>query len=161
MKAKQTFVLTSVVAAAFVLGLASLLWLRVKEGTLIRIAQNSGAVSSVWFSPDGQQLVTKSHNGTERIWNARTGNLLTNVSKDSNVVSSAMVLASQDGGVRVWDVRSGKPATELPKARSAVTSAWFSPDGKQIITSSQDGTVRVWEVERSSPASRGPDGRQH
>jgi WD40 repeat protein len=161
MKAKQTFVLTSVVAATFVLGLASFLWLRLKEGTLTRVAQNSSAVSSVWFSPDGRQLVTKSQNGTERIWDARTGNLLTNVSKESKVVSAAMVLASHDGGVRVWDVQSGKPVAELPKASGAVTSAWFSPDGKQIITSSQDGTVRVWQVERPSPASRGSDGQQH
>src|SRR5580765_3591094 len=107
MKAKRTFVLTSVVGAALVLGLAAFLWLRVKEGALTNLAsrdrairvwdaqrgkpvtelaQNSGAVLSVWFSPDGQQLVTKSQGGTARIWDARSGNLLTNLPKDSNVV---------------------------------------------------------------------------
>lgn len=182
MKAKHTFVLTSIVGAALVLGLAACLWPRVKEGVLtnfpprdltvrvwdarsgkpvMQLAQDSGAVSSVWFSPDGRQLVTKSQDGTARIWDARTGNLLTNLAKDSNVVSSPIVTPPRSSRVRVWDVQSGKPLPEFPKTSGVVTSAWFSPDGKQIITASQDGTTRVWKVEKPSPASGGSGAQQH
>jgi WD40 repeat protein len=148
MKAKQTFVLSSIVGAALVLGLAAFVWLGEKDGALTnlasrglkvrmwdassgkpvtQLAQHSGAVSSVWFSPDGRQLVTKSHDGTARLWDARTGNLLTNLPKDSK----------------------------------SVTTAWFSPDGKQIITSSRDDTLRVWKVEEPSSATRNPGAQEH
>ena len=143
MKAKRTFVLTSVVSAALILGFAGFLWLGKKDGPPLSpasgdrkvrvwdvqsgklvtdIAQKSRIVSSVWFSPDGQQLVTK----------------------------------SQDGTRRIWDVQSGKPLQEVPNRSGVVTSAWFSPDGKQIITSSQDDTVRIWSADKpthETPAS--------
>jgi len=164
MKAKRTFVPASVLCAALVLGLALFLWRSAKEVALTNLAsqsrsvrswneqrgevvtQNSGAISSVWFSPDGQRLVIKSQDGTSRIWDASTGNLLTKVLKDSNAVSSAIVASSQDSTVRVWDVQTGKASKP-----SAVTSASFSPDGKQIVTSSQDGTARVWKLEKPRP----------
>jgi len=47
-------------------------------------------------------------------------------------------------------VRNGKELGTLSTNRSAITNAWFSPDGKQVITSSQDGKVRIWNADNGS-----------
>src|SRR6266571_3507383 len=54
--------------------------LRVEHGRLshwppseLVISTDGGDVNSVALSPDGQRIVSGSHDGTIRVWNARTG----------------------------------------------------------------------------------------
>lgn len=47
--------------------------------------------------------------------------------------------------VRVWDLESGKVGHAFEGHSSRVHGAFFSPDGKQVVSASL-GEVRVWEV---------------
>ncbi|MCX6930139.1 MAG: protein kinase, partial [Verrucomicrobia bacterium] len=78
-------------------------------------------VSSAQFSPDGKRVLTVSTN-VARVWDAQTGQPLTEPLKHTRAVNSAqfspdgkrIVTASGDinDGARVWDAQTGQPLTE-------------------------------------------------
>ena len=72
-------------------------------------------VDSAAFSPDGSRIVTSSWDATARMWDAKTGAALTNLSGHRSWVNSAafssdgdrIVSASWDKTARVWDAKTG------------------------------------------------------
>ncbi|WP_051261012.1 TIR domain-containing protein [Desulfovibrio inopinatus] len=112
-------------------------------------------VSSEAYSPDGTRIVTASHDGTARIWDATTGKELAVLRGDGDPVNSAayspdgtrIVTASHDGTARIWDATTGKELAVLRGYGDPVNSAAYSPDGTRIVTASDDDTVRVWDAD--------------
>ena len=110
-------------------------------------------MNSLEFSPDGEKVVTASHDGTARLWAASTGQALTQPLKHNAAVKFAqfspdgrrVVTASSDRAARVWDASTGMPLTEPLEHEAGVEFAQFSPDGQRLLTVSGD-TVRVWDV---------------
>jgi WD40 repeat protein len=137
------------------------------------------AVKYAEFSPDGARVVTAS-TGRVRVWDAHTGNRLTDVGDSTPVFGS--VRFSSDGkwivtaslyAARVWDAQTGKPQTEEMIANGRFASAQFSPDSTRIVTSAcpRDGecVTKVWDAKsgkqlgRSATGDEGrfsPDGRR-
>ena len=79
---------------------------------------------------------------TARVWDAQTGQPLTEPLRHASKVVSAqfspdgkrVVTASDDRTARVWDAQTGQPLTEpLQTRRVASFSAQFSPDGKRVV----------------------------
>jgi WD40 repeat protein len=115
---------------------------------------HGGRVYSASFSRDGRRIVTASSDKTARVWDAQTGQALTEPMAHGGQVRGAqfspdgkhIVTASlEDKTARIWDARTGKPLTEPFTHDSGVLSAQFSPDGKRILTLS-GGTARIWDV---------------
>ncbi len=120
------------------------------------------------FAPGGLTFVTASSDGTARIWNTRTGALVTTFEEPGGAAvytaafdsdGSRIVTASNDGTARLWNARTGallktlKPCAAAWRRRmycpEAVTSAAFGgPDGSEIVTVSpgQPGPVDVWNA---------------
>ena len=79
--------------------------------------EHGGEVNSASFSPDGKRLVTASHDGTARVWDAGTGKPVGEPMTHRAAVESAsfspdgkrVVTASKDLTARVWDAGTGKP----------------------------------------------------
>jgi WD40 repeat protein/cytidylate kinase len=138
-------------------------------------------VRSAAFSPDGQQIVSGSHDETVRVWNAQTGDQLAVLEGHISTVTSAsfspdgqqIVSGSEDGTVRVWNAQTGDQLAVLEGHIITVTAASFSPDGQQIVSGSRDSTVRVWNAQTGDQlavleghsntvisASFSPDGQQ-
>ena len=75
-------------------------------------------VNSASFSPDGTRVVTASNDKTARVWDARSGQPLTEPLKHEEGVYSAsfspdgtrVVTASGDKTARVWDARTASPS---------------------------------------------------
>ena len=124
------------------------------------LKHNSDVVSVV-CSPDGKYIVTASSDNTARVWDARTGEPVTEPLKHEDDVISAVfspdgkyiVTASADNTARVWYARSGEQVTEPLKHEGDVISAIFRPDGKYIVTASWDNTARVWDVKTGKPVT--------
>ena len=103
------------------------------------------------FSPDGQRVVTASKDKTARLWDAATGEALSEPMKHDGEVHSAqfsadgqrVVTASGDKTARLWDVLSGKPIGEPMRHEDTIYSAKFSPDGQRVVTASEDKTARA------------------
>jgi hypothetical protein len=128
-------------------------------------------VETAHFSPDGKRIVTASEDGTARVWDARTGRMLTEPLRHAAWVESAQF--SPDGKciltvamgarpterdatnatVHVWDAQRGQLLAEPLEFGSefmCVASAQFSPDGKRIVTASDgENAARVWDFSPS------------
>src|SRR6185503_16436212 len=100
---------------------------------------HAGAISMVNFSRDGRRIVTASDDQTARVWDALTGQPVTEPLKTDGTVFAAafardgnwVVTASSDRSARLWDVEppSGPPPAWLPGFVEAVAGARFNEDG--------------------------------
>jgi len=131
---------------------------------------------SAQFSKDGKNILTASFDNTAKVWDAETGTLLVDLSGNPYNVSIARFSPDEkkiitvssprrihNGGVlriskvnsldfnpsiRIWDAVTGKLLNELKGHNTIwITSAYFSPDGKKIITSALDNTTKIWDTE--------------
>src|SRR5205085_3231367 len=106
------------------------------------------------FSPDGRRILTASHDGTARIWNAATGQpvghrmrhpegvIRAEFSPDGRRVATATGdwwLSKSAGTARVWDAATGDPLTPPMRHSGTVRRVSFSPDGRRLLTQTGDG----------------------
>jgi WD40 repeat protein len=106
------------------------------------------------FSRDGRLVATAGADGQVRVWNARNGRPLHDLSGHADQVnavafsptSDLLASASDDRTVRVWDPDSGAPIRVLRGHLGEVLSVAFSPDGSQIASAGADRTVRLWDT---------------
>src|SRR5207344_2034393 len=114
---------------------------------------------AVAFSPNGELVATASRDGTEQIWDARSGaqqnqfNLLRSkiISIEFNSTSKLVVAAGASGAV-VADAMQGMPIAMLGGPRGVIMTAHFDPDSRRVVGASWDGTARVWDA--TSPYRR-------
>jgi len=105
------------------------------------------------LSPDGNQIVSGSEDGSVRVWDGKTEQLRELQGHTGSVYSVAcssdgirIVSGSEDKSVRVWDGKTGELLIELQGHIGSVRSVAFSPDGNRIVSGSEDTTVRVWDA---------------
>jgi WD40 repeat protein/tetratricopeptide (TPR) repeat protein len=114
-------------------------------------------VEQIAFAPDGKWLITAGLDGTARIWDTATRQLIRSLSHNGLVWSVAvspdgtMIVTAGEGGIRLWDSGTGLAVGELmPAEVPSVVAVSFSPDGRMLATASEDAAVRLWEL---SPGS--------
>lgn len=120
------------------------------------VLKDKTEVNSVAFSPDGEILASADGDGTVKVWNSRTGDVVQmfNTHTDS-VVSIAfhpggkhLAYVGADRQVKVWDLTTGLevvigPCNAIRKFGTA-HAVVFSHDGRQLAAGS-DGVVSVWD----------------
>lgn len=117
-------------------------------------AATFGGVTSVAFSPNGQQLATSDTNGSIHIWSVANGKQLAACNGHNSWVWSVTfsptqpILAScgQDHQVRLWDCHTGQCLKVLEGHTGIVTSVAFSPDPQFLLSTSGDQTIRLWNI---------------
>ena len=105
------------------------------------------------FSPDGEQILTSSEDGTARLWDTE-GRLINTFEVDPAKIvfanfspdGSQIVTCSDDGIVRLWRL-DGTLIRTLEGHTKTVYTAIYSPDGKLIVTASADNTARLWRAD--------------
>jgi WD40 repeat protein len=110
-------------------------------------------VRSAKFSPDGRRIVTASEDGTLRVCEGETGEVIAVLRGHTGAVSSAVfspdghriVTGSRDGTVKVWDAENGRALLSL-ETRGSNLSVLPSPDSRNILTTLNDGSSQLWEA---------------
>ncbi len=112
------------------------------------------AIYGVAFSPDGARLATANSNGTTKVWDASSGQMLFTLAGQTGAVrglafnpdGTRLATANDDDTVKIWDVAAGHVARTLVGHSGAVNSVTFSPNGTRLATASWDETAKVWDA---------------
>jgi eukaryotic-like serine/threonine-protein kinase len=117
-------------------------------------------VVDVAFSPDGRVLLTRSHDATARLWDAASGEPLTDYLRNEGLPAAAFspdgrrvaTAGNLEDQARIWDARTGQvlPGSTLSQG-SQVTALAFSPDGRILGVGCKDGSARLWDVATAKP----------
>ncbi|EDR10615.1 WD-40 repeat-containing protein [Laccaria bicolor S238N-H82] len=126
-----------------------------KTGQQLRNLQgHTAAVTSVAFSPNGNQIVSGSWDTSVRVWDAKSGYQLKKLNHPDWVLSAVfspdghkIVSGSRDELVRIWEIKTGRRLLKLKGHTEWVRSVAFSPNGNAIVSGSRDYSVRVWNAE--------------
>jgi WD40 repeat protein len=123
---------------------------------IVRLWLQPGAINHAEFSPDGRRVVTALQDDRATLWDAATGNMITEFIGHSNEVQMAtfspdghrILTASLDGTARLWDADTGAPLGPPLEHPAGLYSARFHPRDERLITACGDdsqGSVRLWE----------------
>jgi WD40 repeat protein len=114
-------------------------------------------VVDVVFSSDGTRLVDASTDGTIRIHNGESGEILVEFQLPPASLGIQQLALSPDGkrlaiaedGTYVYDAITGKQLLHYTGHGEGVRNSGiaFSPDGKWIASSGNDSTIKVWDAE--------------
>ncbi len=111
-------------------------------------------VASLAFDPAGKTLTTGHKDGTIRLWDVATREVINTLRGHADVVTSVAFLSdgktlasgSLDGTIKLWDVASGKANATLEDHGSGVTSVSLNPKGIMLASGSLDRTIKLWNL---------------
>lgn len=131
---------------------------RIEEArpTLALQTGHSGWVISIAFSPDGRLAATGSEDKTVRIWNVRTGEMLTTLQGHTARVETIrfspdgrlLATLSQGGDrIRLWDPRRGRLLATVRAGQMLFNIALaFSPDSRKLAVVGFDERIYFWNL---------------
>jgi WD40 repeat protein/serine/threonine protein kinase/tetratricopeptide (TPR) repeat protein len=116
------------------------------------VLRHSKPVVAAAFSPDGRTVLTRSKDGTARLWDVATGRPIGEPLLTPGPIWA--VAFSPDGkkvvtggkeGARLWDSSTGRLLGGPLATTGPVQAVSFSPDGRTLLTTSTD-SVQLWET---------------
>jgi RNA polymerase sigma factor (sigma-70 family) len=132
-----------------------------RTGAVKRTVPGPG-ISHVAYSPDRRRMVTAHLDGSVRVRDGATGEVLKEVKGFQTAWCVAfsptgwLLAASGDNAVRVLDTASWQEVARLDGHEGTVRAVFFGPDdGTLVSASAEDGTALVWSLR--PPAGEPPD----
>ncbi|MCG8417736.1 MAG: protein kinase [Proteobacteria bacterium] len=118
---------------------------------LLVLPAHRGIVWSARFSPDGTRVATAGDDNLAKLWNSRSGKLVSILrghtrrvyAVDFHPDGSLVATASRDGTARVWHSTTGQ-LLWIGEHQGPVFWTGFSPDGDALATVSRDRTAKIW-----------------
>jgi glucose/arabinose dehydrogenase len=134
----------------------------VRAGEVVRIAElkippgpSEKTMLSCAFSPDGLNIATGHQDHRLRIWDARDGRLLRELSGQHHYVEAIAYSPNgrliATGGYMsrafvVFDAESGKVILDVEGNPDRAVAVAFTPDGKKVVCGGGGGVIRMWDA---------------
>ncbi|KAL7899344.1 vegetative incompatibility protein HET-E-1, partial [Trichoderma sp. TUCIM 5745] len=122
-------------------------------------------ILSIFFSPNGQQLVSRSDHKTTRIWDLSTGSCTATLPSNTWVSTVAFspngqLLAlpskhhtaefpSEHHKIEIWDMATYECIMTLKGHSDTISAISFAPNGK-LVSASGDNTLKLWDIATGS-----------
>ena len=111
-------------------------------------------VDAVATTSNGRCPLTGSHDGTLKLWDLRTGELIRSLVGHTDAVSAVAVSpddhlalsGSADHTLRLWDLTTGQLLHSFTEHVGPVVAVAMSPDGRHSLSGSRDRTLRLWDL---------------
>merc|ERR1711892_487605 len=130
------------------------LWIPSVKGESTVFKAHIGAVRSVNFSHDSEQMITSSDDKTVKLWTVNRQQFIASLIGHKNWVRSArfspdarMALSGGDDKVvKLWDCRTRQPIAEYYESRGQINQVKFHPSGNSIAAAGDDCSARIWDL---------------
>jgi WD40 repeat protein/transcriptional regulator with XRE-family HTH domain len=125
------------------------IWDMATRNEIMALPGQEQITKGIAFSPGGLLLATGGDAGNVLVWDAVSGELITEYPLGGIIHAVAfskdglLAAASEDGFAKIWDLNAGQETVSLAR-QSGYYSLTFLPDGR-LVTAGQDGTARVWD----------------
>lgn len=129
---------------------------------------HSGKIYNILFTPDGTKIISVSEDKSIRIWDTKTGEMISKFESQVGDGPEGMFYASAIspngkllavGGypvdeekknyIIIIDIEKGEQVSTAVGHENVINTLDFDASGKYLVSGSDDGTIRVWKV---SPA---------
>lgn len=137
-----------------------------KPRLVLNTPGHAGSITEVFFTPDGEQLISTGQDKTIRIWDTASGELrrtlrlplgeADTVKLNEGIIAAALTrdgrllavgartLEKDRWAVYVIDLAAGRVQAHLPLPMSSEALAW-SPDGSWLAIGMGTGVIRRWQ----------------
>jgi WD40 repeat protein len=132
--------------------------------TVLAIETGPSQLEAVIYSPDMTMIATAGRDSEDlkefiKIWDAKTGKLITNLKGHRESVSclawtadgSTLISGSEDYSIRTWNTTTWQQIHVLKGHTSCVISIAISPNVPILASASWDDTARLWNLENGQP----------
>jgi WD40 repeat protein len=111
-------------------------------------------VTSVSFSPDGNQAISGDLDGIIILWDIKDCQVIHKFSNTTKVKSVSWspnglyVLSAHDNGmIKLWDIKAKQELRSFSGHTDQVSDVSFSSDSSKVLSASKDTTIKLWDVE--------------
>ncbi|KAG9326723.1 hypothetical protein KVV02_002919 [Mortierella alpina] len=128
----------------------------VEVGTFRILQGHSKPISSIAYSPTGEEIASASRDMTIRLWNTTSGACRFVLSGyDTGAIQvlyspngCEIAACYEDNTIRFWNAETGDCRSTLTtKTSGKFSDIAYSPTGAVIASTHSDGTVQLWNVE--------------
>lgn len=120
----------------------------------VLLPDNPGTVWSVDFAPDGNRIAAGIEDGTVRLWDIESQEVVKSFSAHRGVVwmvqfhpmRPIMASCGDDGRIKLWEAESFELLKEW-RAENAVRGVAFSPDGNRMVAGDREGVIHIYDID--------------
>lgn len=128
-----------------------LLWQNTVTRAQFIVGRHEASVNSITFSTDGARLLSASDDGTARLWDLSSGELILTLTMSDPVEDARfsanghrILTRSAGGKLGLYHANDGSMVKALEDYVSVV-DADISADGSRIVVTDADGRVQIWD----------------
>ena len=126
-----------------------------KMGKRVELTGHKESVSSSAISPDSRQVATASADGFARVWNAQTGELLSEFMHNGRVLQTyfsrdgrTLLTVTDMNSVYLWDLATQQKITSFSTQGGPVDEIRTNNSGTRVLAfhAMENRAVRVWDA---------------